>query len=82
MVTVGSFPMNVYRAGPGPVSAKRTIGKGIFRSFQSSFNAQGAAADILEMLLNGNDGVFGKYESGDVEKMFKSVRSKRRGGSA
>ena len=55
-VIIRSFPMNVYRSGPGPRTAKRTIGKKIFRSFK--FNAQGAAVDILDRLLNGRDGIF------------------------
>ena len=37
-VTITSFPMNIYRAGPGKRDALRTIGKGLFRSFRSSFN--------------------------------------------
>ena len=61
-VIVRSFPMNVYRAGPGPADAKRTIGKRIFRSFRSSFNANAAASDILNHILNGQDGIFSKSD--------------------
>lgn len=75
MVTIRSFPMNVYRSGPGSRTAKRTIGKGIFRSFESSFNAVAEASDILDRLLKEKDGVFS-----ECEEMFKSSMSKRRRG--
>jgi hypothetical protein len=57
-VIIRSRTMNIYRAGPGPRTGKRTIGKRVFRSFKSSFNAQAAAAEILERLMNEQDGLF------------------------
>ena len=45
-VIVRSFPMNIYRARgeTGPRSAPRTAGRMIFRSFESGFNLEAAAA--------------------------------------
>ena len=74
-VIIRSFPMSVYRAGPGPVRAKRTIGKRIFRSFQSSFNANAAASDILNHMLNGQDGIFSK--SDEWETGLKGTRTNK-----
>jgi hypothetical protein len=56
-VTVRSFPMNVYRAKgeTGPRSMKRTAGRGIFRSFESGFNAAEAAETALDYILRNSD---------------------------
>jgi hypothetical protein len=56
-VVVRSFPMNVYRAKgeTGSRSMKRTAGKSIFRSFESGFNAAGAAETALEYILRNSD---------------------------
>jgi hypothetical protein len=78
-VIVRSFPMNVYRSGKGPRTAKRTLGGKVFRSFKSSFNAQAAAADILERLLNGRDGIFSREESEEWETRLKKTKTNRPG---
>ncbi|MDR1469327.1 MAG: hypothetical protein LBT00_08550 [Spirochaetaceae bacterium] len=56
-VIVRSYPMNVYRAKgeTGPRSAKRTAGRGIFRSFESGFDAAGAAETALEYILRNSE---------------------------
>ena len=58
-VIVRSFPMNVYRARgeTGPRAAARTAGKKIFRSFESGFDAEGAAETALAYVLR-NSGLF------------------------
>jgi hypothetical protein len=57
-VIIRSYPLNVLRRGPGPRTAKRTLGKQILRSFAASFDANAAATEALDKLLNGKDGLF------------------------
>jgi hypothetical protein len=74
-VIIRSYPLNVLRRGPGPRTAKRTLGGQILRSFKSSFDANAAAIDVMDRLLNGKDGLFKQGKTDEWETRLRKSRS-------
>jgi hypothetical protein len=73
-VIIRSYPLNVLRRGPGPRTAKRTLGGQIFRSFAASFDASAAAREALDMVIEKESESYPEWTT----KLHKS-RSRRTG---
>jgi hypothetical protein len=78
-VIIRSFPLNVLRYGPGPRTAKRTLGGRIFRGFGNTFDANAAALDVLDKLLNGKDGLFEESQTDNWETKLRKSNTNRSG---
>jgi hypothetical protein len=79
LVIIRSYPLNVYRTGPGPRTAKRTEGLKILRSFQKSFNASMAAADVIEKMSKDGKGLFSLASTKKWETRLHRSNSRRSG---
>lgn len=78
-VIIRSFPLNTLRQGSGPRATKRLVGQAIFRSFEKSFDAEAAAASVLDKLLNGTGGLFANSETEDWQTKLQRSKTNAKG---